>query len=79
MKKVQLEGAPMNLPWASALTTCTPSENVEQAAASQHRDQQADNEMQELCITLLSLDIMCVRGARRERLAGWAGQGTVVV
>lgn len=44
-----MEGSPMNMPWGlSPEELFAIRQNVEEAAASQHRDQQIDNDMQEV-------------------------------
>ncbi|XP_053607040.1 WW domain-binding protein 11 isoform X2 [Plodia interpunctella] len=54
-EKVQLEGAPMSLPWGLSPDDLLAIRNAEQAAASHHRDQQLDNEMQEVKTIMNSL------------------------
>ncbi|XP_013190775.2 WW domain-binding protein 11 [Amyelois transitella] len=55
LKKVQLEGAPMNLPWGLSPDDLFAIRHAEQAAASQRNDQQMDNDMQEVKTIVNSL------------------------
>ncbi|XP_059053803.1 bromodomain-containing protein 4 isoform X2 [Achroia grisella] len=56
MKKVSLEGTPMQMPWSlSPQELFAIRQNVEDTAATQHRDQQIDNDMQEVKTIMNSL------------------------